>query len=108
LPKFRKDFRELPAANLVLLVEGDEDLQKTDKLSASKLKTDLGDAIKHQRSALGISQDELARRSGLHRTYLSDLERGTRNPSVGSIQKIAIALHVHVSKLFETEENGEA
>jgi transcriptional regulator with XRE-family HTH domain len=89
-------------------VKGNEDLHKISIPSQSRFRADLGEAIKHQRSELGISQDELARRSGLQRTYISDLERGTRNPSVGSIQKIAHALQVPVSKLFETTGNGAA
>jgi CheY-like chemotaxis protein len=65
------------------------------------LKTLLGAAIRAQRSALGISQEELAYRAGLHRTYISDLERGARNPSIESIEKLAGALQVSISTLFE-------
>ena len=65
------------------------------------LKTLLGMAIKAQRASLGISQEELAHRAGLHRTYVSDLERGARNPSIDSIEKVARALELSVSKLFE-------
>ena len=65
------------------------------------LKTMLGMAIKTQRASLGISQEELAHRAGLHRTYVSDLERGVRNPSVDSVEKLARALELSVSKLFE-------
>jgi transcriptional regulator with XRE-family HTH domain len=61
----------------------------------------LGKAIRTQRDLLGISQEELAHRADLHRTYISDLERGLRNPSVESIEKLARALEVSVSKLFE-------
>src|SRR6266436_6432927 len=50
------------------------------------LKTLLGMAIKTQRASLGISQEELAHRAGLHRTYISDLERGARNPSIESFE----------------------
>lgn len=71
-------------------------------------KSDLGAAIRRERVTLGISQEELANRSGLQRTYVSDLERGTRNPSVGSIQKIARALQVPVAKLFEHLDDGNA
>ena len=70
------------------------------------LKTLLGMAIKTQRASLGISQEELAHRAGLHRTYVSDLERGARNPSIESIEKLAGALQVSVSKLFESFGNG--
>jgi len=78
---------------------------KEQKTRDSEFRSGLGEAIRHERSALGISQDELARRSGLHRTYVSDLERGARNPSIGSIQKIALALQVPVAKLFENANN---
>jgi len=56
-------------------------------MAAIDLKTLLGVAIKTQRTSLGISQEELAHRAGLHRTYISDLERGARNPSIESIEK---------------------
>ncbi len=72
------------------------------------LKTLLGMAIKTQRASLGISQEELAHRAGLHRTYVSDLERGARNPSIESIEKLADALQVSVSNLFEGAENGSS
>lgn len=56
----------------------------------------------NQRTAnrLHISQEDLATRSALHRTYLSDVERGARNPSIKTIEKIAQALQVPVVKLF--------
>ena len=68
----------------------------------TNLKDNLGEGIRRERFLLGISQQELAKRSGLHRTYVSDLERGERNPSVASILKIADALHVTVGELFQT------
>jgi two-component system response regulator len=63
-------------------------------------------AIKTQRTSLGISQEELAHRADLHRTYVSDLERGVRNPSVDSVEKLARALQLSVSMLFEQASNG--
>ena len=65
------------------------------------LKALLGVAIKTQRASLGISQEELAYRAGLHRTYVSDVERGARNPSVETIEKLARALEISVSMLFD-------
>jgi CheY-like chemotaxis protein len=59
-----------------------------------------GVAVKKQRAALGISQEELADRAGLHRTYISDVERGTRNPSLQSIAKLAKALELTMATLF--------
>jgi CheY-like chemotaxis protein len=65
------------------------------------LKTLLGNAIKKERAALGISQEELAARAGLHRTYVSDVERGARNPSLQSVVKLAAALELSLTMLFE-------
>ncbi|MEY2562220.1 MAG: hypothetical protein QOH88_413 [Verrucomicrobiota bacterium] len=68
---------------------------------AANLKALLGVAIKMERCGQGISQEELAERSGLHRTYVSDLERGARNPSITSIEKLAQALRLSVPALFQ-------
>src|SRR4029453_5393619 len=48
----------------------------------------LGARIRARRSELGFSQDELAHRCGLHRTYLGGIERGERNPSLVNLLKI--------------------
>lgn len=69
---------------------------------AAELKILLGKAIKSTRFALGISQEELAARAGLHRTYVSDVERGARNPSLESVEKLASALQLSLPMLFET------
>lgn len=55
------------------------------------------------RSRLKISQEELAERASLHRTYISDVERGARNLSLESIDKLAVALQVSVATLFSSE-----
>src|SRR2546428_7969822 len=60
------------------------------------------------RSRLGISQEELAGRAGLHRTYVSDIERGARNLSLESIEKLARALETSVSALFLAPGNSLA
>lgn len=59
----------------------------------------LGQNIRRARRALNISQEELAFRSGLHRTYLSDIERGARNPSFASLLAIARGLGSTVSEI---------
>ena len=64
------------------------------------LKSLLGTAIRNKRNELGISQEELADRAGLHRTYISDIERGARNLSLESINKLAQALKVTIGSLF--------
>jgi transcriptional regulator with XRE-family HTH domain len=59
-----------------------------------------GEAIRCVRKQLGISQEELALECGLDRTYISGIERGTRNPSLTNILKIAAALQVTPDALF--------
>jgi transcriptional regulator with XRE-family HTH domain len=60
----------------------------------------LGDAVRSQRRKLGISQEQLAARASLHRTYIGDIERGTRNVSLINIEKIARALETTPHGLF--------
>jgi CheY-like chemotaxis protein len=55
---------------------------------------------------LGISQEKLAERANLHRTYISDVERGARNVSLASIEKLARALEVSIPTLL-SDAHGE-
>jgi CheY-like chemotaxis protein len=64
----------------------------------------LGISVKSWRTRLKIPQDELARRAGFHRSYISDIERGSRNVSIKSIEKLADALGVSVLTLFSDME----
>lgn len=57
-------------------------------------------AVKERRLLLGITQEELAWRAGLHRTYITDIERGARNLSLQSIEKLAGALQARIAELF--------
>lgn len=59
-----------------------------------------GLAVKNWRERLLLSQEDLAVRAGLHRSYVSDLERGTRNISLKTIEKIAAAMQISVWNLF--------
>jgi len=81
---------------------------KAHERTKTSLKSGLGAAIRRARSVLRISQGELASRAGLHRTYVSDLERGARNPSIQSVERLAHALQVSVAKLFEAAGNGDS
>lgn len=56
--------------------------------------------IKKYRVSLGLSQEQFAEKCGLHRTYISSIERFQRNVSLENIQKIADALDVETYKLF--------
>ena len=63
--------------------------------------TALGQLVRSQRQQSDISQEELAARSGLDRTYISGVERGVRNPSITALLKIASGLQISVSKLLD-------
>jgi transcriptional regulator with XRE-family HTH domain len=65
------------------------------------LSRSLGARLRDLRVQAGISQEELAARAGVHRTYLGGIERGERNPSVANLHKLAQALGVDLATLFE-------
>ena len=67
----------------------------------------LGLAIREARSARGVSQEDLAGRCGLHRTYVGGIERGERNPSYANILRIAAALEMRPSALIAAAERHE-
>lgn len=60
-----------------------------------------GDNVKKLRKAKGWSQEELAKKAGLHRTYIGSIERSERNVSLINVQKIANALSTTIRKLLE-------
>lgn len=57
--------------------------------------------LRKHRERKGWSQERLAEESGLHRTYISGVERGTRNPTVEIVGRLAKALGIKVSDLFK-------
>lgn len=63
-----------------------------------------GTNLRKYRTNLGVSQEKFAEMCGLHRTYISDIERFQRSISLDNIQKIADALGVETYKMF-MEEN---
>lgn len=65
------------------------------------LQATLGSTIRDLRKQLGISQEMLAERSELHRTYIGGIERGERNVSLENIVRIARSLRVSPSQLLE-------
>jgi len=66
----------------------------------SKIKKQFGDRVRELRLSKGLSQEELAFRVNIHRTYIGGIERGERNPSLKNIAAIANALGVTLSELF--------
>lgn len=63
-----------------------------------------GQAVRKIRLEQEISQEELADRCGLHRTYISDIELGKRNLSLENIERIAISLNKSLSEFFKEVE----
>ena len=60
----------------------------------------LGVNVRYHRKLKGMSQEELALEAGMERSYVSDLERGTRNPSVLALGRLAAALSVQPYELL--------
>jgi transcriptional regulator with XRE-family HTH domain len=61
----------------------------------------LGQNVRRLREEKGWSQEEYADRAGIHRTYVSDIERGRRNPTVTVVEKLAKALEVEAGRLLD-------
>ena len=62
-----------------------------------------GDSVRSHRLSQGFSQEELASRAGLHRTYIGMIERGEKNITLRNIEKIASALQIPIHKLLKLE-----
>lgn len=65
------------------------------------IQQEFGDKLRELRKQKGLSQEDLAFKSGLHRTYISDIERGSRNVSLKNIEKIAKALRITPKSLLD-------
>lgn len=64
----------------------------------------LGKEIARLRKQIGLSQEELGFRAEVHRTYISQLERGVKSPTLSVILKVSRALKASASKLVATVE----
>lgn len=67
-----------------------------------------GSNLRKYRKALGVSQEAFAEICGLHRTYISDIERFQRSISLDNIQKIADGLNIETYKLFMEDTSKDA
>ena len=66
--------------------------------------TAFGKALRRRRERLEVSQEALAFTSEIHRTYISELERGLKNPSLTTIDRLAAALKMKASTLIADAE----
>jgi transcriptional regulator with XRE-family HTH domain len=64
----------------------------------------IGEVVHNRRKRLGLSQEELSARAELHRTYVSDIERGGRNASLITLARLSSALGVSLWQLVEEAE----
>lgn len=71
------------------------------RLTATDIRVRFGFAIRTLREARELTQEELAERSRIHRTYLSDIERGSRNVALINIERLAKSLSVNLEELFK-------
>ena len=65
------------------------------------IRKQIGLNAKTLRDAKGLSQEKLSFETGIHRTYISDIERGARNPSLEVIERLAIGLGVTPGELLD-------
>lgn len=67
----------------------------------TKILKNFGQAVKKKRRLQDLSQEQLAEKLGIHRTYISFIERGQRNPSLLMLFKISRALKMKLPELFD-------
>ncbi len=73
----------------------------------SELSKLIGQRIRNYRTQQKLSQEKLAELSGCHPTYIGQVERGEKNATLESIEKIASALNIPLSQLFEKLDERE-
>ena len=61
-----------------------------------------GQKVREERARLGLSQEELAGRAGVHRTYIGMIERAEKNITLENIEKIAKALKIRIADFFQS------
>ena len=67
----------------------------------SEITKTVGQRIRHYRNQSGLSQEKLAEISGCHPTYIGQIERGEKNATIESLEKISSALEISLASLFE-------
>lgn len=78
-----------------------EEVRRKQTESGGEVRLAFGMRVREVRLALGISQEELAYRADLDRTYVSSVERGRRNIGLENVCRFALALGVHPASLLE-------
>ncbi len=71
----------------------------------SNILNQFGDNVRKIRQMRNLSQENLAEKANLHRTYIGMIERAEKNITLCNIEKIAVALDVKIDQLFNYEES---
>jgi transcriptional regulator with XRE-family HTH domain len=71
-----------------------------------KIRQELGITVRRRRHKLGLSQEALAHKANIHRTYVSSIELGKVDVGIGVAHKIAKALNLPLNKLVKEAENS--
>lgn len=85
-----------------------DDLQSEFHVAAMDIRRQLGSNVRMLRQAKGWSQEDLSFESNLHRTYISGIERGTRNPTITIVALLARTLGVTPGRLLEPLPGGQS
>lgn len=77
------------------------------RVSANDIRVRFGFVVKTLREKLALTQEDLAEKAGIHRTYLSDIERGSRNVALINIERLAHSLSVSLQELFKRVDQSK-
>jgi transcriptional regulator with XRE-family HTH domain len=75
--------------------------------TVSNITKTIGDRLRTYRTRAGLNQEELAEKAGVHPTYIGQLERGEKNATLETVEKIARALDLPFEVLFEAIIDGD-
>ena len=65
-----------------------------------------GKKVREKRTGLDLSQEELAERAGVHRTYIGMIERAEKNITLGNVEKICKALQIPINQIFTFDKKN--
>lgn len=68
------------------------------------LRVQFGRAVRERRLAIGLTQEQLAHKCRLNRSYITDIERGARNPALINVARLVHALDMSIPEFFRTYE----
>lgn len=74
---------------------------------SDNLRSRFGEAVRERRLALGLTQEQLAHKSGLNRSYITDVERGARNLALVNVARLVHALGMTIPAFFRAYELDE-